>query len=153
MPEETNDELSQVKKERDEYLNGWKRAKADLINFQKDEAQRAEELIRYSKSGLIKELITVLDSFDIALAAMEKAGKSEKGVAMIESQLRDVLRRAGVSKIEVMIGGPFDANFHEAIAEAESEQPAGSIIEVAEQGYELNGKVIRPARVVLSKDK
>jgi molecular chaperone GrpE len=151
MPEETPSELEQLKKERDEYLNGWKRAKADLINYQKEEARRLEDVIRYSNAGLIKELITVLDSFGLALSVMEKAGKSEKGITMIKSQLEEAMRKAGVEKVTVTVGGPFDANFHEAVAEAESDKPAGSIMEVVEQGYSLQGRVIRPARVVLSK--
>lgn len=149
--EETLPELEQLKKERDEYLNGWKRAKADLINSQKEEARRLEDVIKYANAGLIKELITVLDSFDLAISVMEKDGKGEKGIYMIKSQLEDTLKRAGVEKINVAAGNPFDANFQEAVAEAESDQPSNTIVDVVEQGYTLNGRVIRPARVRIAK--
>ncbi len=152
MPEEPT-EIDQLKKERDEYLNGWKRAKADLINYQKEEARRLEEVVKYANAGLIKELITVLDSFDLAISVMEKDGKGEKGISMIKGQLEDALKRAGVEKIAVAVGNPFDANFQEAVAEAESDQPVNTIVAVVEQGYTLHGRVIRPARVKISKGK
>ncbi len=153
MDESPVGELEQLKKERDEYLNGWKRAKADLINYQKEEAARLEDVIRYAKAGMVKDLIAVLDSFELALSVMEKDGRSEKGIFMIKGQLEEALKRAGVEKISVAVGNPFDANFQETVAERESDQPAGTIMEVAEQGYMLQGRVIRPARVILSKEK
>ena len=84
MSEEAPNELEQLKKERDEYLNGWKRAKADLINYQKEEIQRLDEMAKYAKGSLVKDLIAVLDSFDLALAVLEKDGKAEKGFYMIK---------------------------------------------------------------------
>ena len=136
-----------LKQERDEYLNGWKRAKADLINYQKDEAKRFEEVIKFANAAMIKELISVLDSFNLAL----RDGKEDKGIYMIQSQLEDALKKAGLEKIETSVGKKFDPNFHEAVAETESEKPSGEIVEEIERGYLLNGKVFRPARVKISK--
>ncbi len=145
------EQFDKLAAEREEYLNGWKRAKADLINYQKEEARRLEEVMKYANLGLIKELITVLDSFDLALSVLEKDGKSEKGIYMIKSQLEDTLKRAGVERIPVELGSQFNTNFQESIVEAESDQPVGSILEIIEQGYTMSGRVIRPARVKLSK--
>lgn len=147
--EKLKQEIEQCKKEREEYLNGWKRAKADLINYQKDEAKRFEEVIKFSNAAMVKELISVLDSFSLAL----KNGKADKGIYMIKSQLEDTLKKTGLEKSESSVGKKFDPNFHEAVAEAESDMPAGDIIEEIESGYLLNGKVLRPARVKVSKSK
>ena len=155
MDEEKVKELEQLKNDCDEYLNGWKRAKADLINYQKEEARRLEEVVKYANAGMIKELIGVLDSFDLAISVIEKDGSTSspqiKGIYMIKSQLEDALKRAGVDKIAVAAVNMFDANFQESVAEAEADQPVGSILEVIEQGYMLHGRVIRPARVKISK--
>jgi len=151
--EELNKKFEQCGKEREEYLNGWKRAKADLINYQKDEAKRFEEILKFGHIDLIRDFIPVLDSFDLALSVLEKEGKAEKGIYMIRSQMEDVLKKRGVERIIVTVGALFDPNLHESIGEVESNEPAGSIALEVERGYLLNGRVIRPARVKLSKSK
>lgn len=155
MPEENSKELEkeleQFKKEREEYLNGWKRAKADLINYQKDEAKRFEELAKFAQAVVIKDLIPVLDSFDLALTVLEKEGRADKGVYMIRAQLEDVMKKNGLERMAVSIGSPFDPNLQETIGEVESEKPSGTVVEEVEKGYLLNGRVIRPARVKIAK--
>jgi len=157
--EKDNDELKKkleaCEKERDEYLNGWKRAKADFINAQKDEAKRFEEILKFGQTELIKELITTLDSFDLAIAALEKDGtatkEAAKGLYLIRSQIEDVLKKRGLERMVIKVGQLFDPSLQEAIGEIESDQPAGTIIEEIERGYLLHGRVIRPARVKISK--
>lgn len=148
---QSEEELKKCQTDRDEYLNGWKRAKADLINFQKDEVKRLEEAIKFGNWDLVRDLITVLDSFDLAIAALEKNGPVEKGVYMIRHQLEDALRKRGLERIIISTGQPFDPALHEAIGEIESSKPSGAIAEEVERGYLLSGRVIRPARVKLSK--
>lgn len=145
--------LEHCQKEREEYLNGWKRAKADLINYQKDEAKRFEELLKFGSADLIKDVIPVLDNFDLALSVLEKEGKAEKGIYMIRAQLEDVLRKRGLEKITVTVGSQFDPNLEEALGEIESERPAGTVALIIGNGYTLNGRVLRPARVKLAKAK
>ena len=144
-------ELSKHQKERDEYLDGWKRAKAELLNYKKDEARRFEAVLKFANESLVKELLTVLDSFDFAIASFEKDSKTQKGLFLIKSQLEDILKRNGLERIKVEIGQPFNPEFHEAIAKIESNQPANIIVEEIEAGYILNGKVIRPARIKIAK--
>ena len=144
-------ELSSALKERDEYLDGWKRAKAELINYKKDEVKRFEEVIKLSNEELIKELLLVLDSFDLGLASLEKEGLAQKGIYLIRSQLRDILKSYGLEEIAISAGQIFDPKIQEAVAEIESNQPAGTVIEEVEKGYLLNGRVIRPARVKIAK--
>ncbi len=146
-----HDELQDITKERDEYLNGWKRAKADLINYQKDESKRSEEILKYASLDTVKDLIPVLDSFDFALQALDKEGKAEKGMYMIRSQIEDILKRRGLERISVSPGDIFDTRIHEAVGEVSSSHPPGSIAEEVEKGYMLQGRVVRPVRVKLTK--
>lgn len=134
--------------EREEYLNGWKRAKADLINYQKDEAKRFEEILKFANSGLLAELVKVLDSFD--LAAKHSPAEAAT-LAPVRSQLEDILKKQGLEKIPVEAGQPFSPAKQETVGEMESVHPPGSIAEVVGEGYILNGKVIRPVKVKLSK--
>lgn len=156
-PTEGADELSQLKAQRDEYLQGWQRAKADFINYKKEEMRRMEEVARYGQENLILELITVMDNFDLGLSAMEKNGPVEKGVYMIRSQMEDILKKYGLEKLPVKPGDPYDPSIGEAIAEVEappeSEAEPGSIADVIEPGYKLYEKLIRPARVRIIKSK
>lgn len=145
--------LGQCQKERDEYLDGWKRAKADLINYKKEEAKRFETIVKFSNEALVKDLINVLDSFDLALAALEneKDHKIIKGLYLIKSQLEDILRKNGLEPVVVSVGQQFNPALQMAIASVESDKPSGTVVEEVERGYLLNGKLIRPVRVKVAK--
>ena len=80
-------ELQKCEAQRDEYLAGWQRAKADFINYKKEEMVRLEEFARYQNADLVMELVRVLDSFDLGIAALEKKGGVDRGVYMIRAQL------------------------------------------------------------------
>lgn len=147
------DDKNDIQKQAEEYLNGWKRAKADLINYQKDEKKRFEEFAKFSNAAMIKEMVSVLDNFDLAISAMEKQGSPDKGIYMIRTQLADALKKQGLEAMAVNPGEVFDPSVHEAVGETESDHPPGAIAEVLENGYILNGQVIRPARVKISKSK
>ncbi len=160
-------------RERKEYLDGWQRAKADAINYKKDEQRRFEELARYATGDLLLELIGVLDNFDLALGAgappeadpvrsqtpLASADVSahrtsngvEKGIVLIRGQLENVLRKQGVEAMEGTVGEQFNPELHEAIGEEESAAPAGAVARILQKGYRLRGRIIRPARVKLSK--
>src|SRR3989338_263024 len=105
---DSKDELKKAKAERDEYLDGWKRAKADLINYKRDELRRLEQVVQFANEEMINDVIIVLDSFELAIASMEKDNPAEKGTHMIMSKLQDVLKKRGVSRIEVNEGDKFD---------------------------------------------
>ena len=147
-------DIEKLKQERDEYLDGWKRAKADLINYKKDEFKRFEEVIHFANEDIILDLLTVLDSFELAVGAMEKSGAVERGVYLIKGQLQDVLRKRGLERIEAKEGGVFDPSVHEAVAVLETEAEMDNIVAgEVEVGYALAGKVIRAAKVRVYKRK
>lgn len=170
MPEETkkleevdgakefSEKLKKCEAEKEDYLNGWKRARADFINYQKDEAKRFEDVIKFSNWDLIRDLITVLDSFAAFERSLEgeprpngKLGRDLAGMFIIRNQLEDTLKKRGLERIMISVGQPFDPAFHEAISEVESDAQPGTIAEEVEKGYLLNGRVIRPARVKIAK--
>ncbi|MDI6717580.1 MAG: nucleotide exchange factor GrpE [Patescibacteria group bacterium] len=165
---QSDGEFLKIKKERDEYLDGWQRARAELINYKKDEMKRFELIAKFSNESLIRDLITVLDSFSFAILALESQPRDNteqarddahkkqfssdlKGVYLIKSQLEDILKNCGLEKLSVSEGQNFDPSIHEAVAEVESDYPSGIIVEEIEKGYILNGKVIRPSRVKIAK--
>lgn len=137
-------------KERKEYLDGWQRAKADLINYRKDEQRRFEDLARYATEDLLQELIGILDNFDLALSVAAPS-EVEKGIVLIRGQLESVLRKQGVEAMESTTGEQFNPEMHEAIGEEESEASAGAVARILQKGYRRHGRIIRPARVKLSK--
>lgn len=144
-------EIETLKKQCDEYLDGWKRAKADFINYRKDESRRLDSVLKFSNETIIKDLVNVLDSFDLAIQSLEGDSKLEKGVYLIRTQLEDILKKYGLERIMVSAGQQFDPALHEAIASVESDKPSGTIVDEVEKGYMLSGKLIRAARVKVSK--
>lgn len=149
---DTKKELKQTKQDRDEYLDGWKRAKADLINYKRDELKRLEQVVHFASEDMMRDLITVLDSFDLALASMKKDDPAEKGIYLIKSKLEKVLKDKGLVKIDVEVGGKFDPAYHEAISVIEDESgKSETIAEEFEVGYMLHKKVLRAAKVKIYK--
>ncbi len=146
-------ELDTARQERDEYLNSWKRAKADLINFQKDESKRIEQMALYGQQYLVQEMLMVLDSFDLAMASLTDES-AKKGLEMIRGQMEEVLKRQGVERIGVSPGDTLDVSIHEPISEQELDMNdekqnalAGKIVAELVSGYTMHNKVIRPAKV------
>lgn len=146
------EKLKQCETERKEYLDGWQRAKADHINYRKDEAKRFEDMARFIVSGFLIDLLPALDSFEIALGH-EMPKDAERGILIIRSQLEDILKKRGLSDILVKEGEVFNPEMHESIGEADSPHPAGTVAETVQKGYLFQKKVLRPARVRLSKGK
>ena len=144
------EELKSCEAERKEYLEGWQRAKADYINFKKDEGKRFEDMARFVTASIVEEFLPVLDSFDLALQhGVPK--EVEKGIMLIRSQFEDVLRKRGIGEIAVGAGDPFDPAKHESVGETKSEHPPGTIADVVQKGYMYRERVMRPARVRLAK--
>lgn len=149
---EEKNELEELKKKADEYLNGWKRAQADFANYKKDEVRRFEELAKYATGSFMKDLLVVLDSFDLALVSREGSEASQKGILIIKSQLLSILKSRGLEEIKVKPGEDvFNPSIHEAVTERESDKASETVIEVVEKGYTLHGKIVRPVRVVIAK--
>jgi molecular chaperone GrpE len=154
-------ELQKLKKDKDEYLKGWQKERADFINYKKDEKERFKEVVRFSNERIIKSLIAILDGFDLATESFLKQGKDKKenqyylkGIYLIKSQLEDILEKEGIEKIKVKLGDLLNPAIHEVVTVIENEKsPPDTITEILEKGYVLNSKVIRPCRVIVAKAK
>jgi molecular chaperone GrpE len=146
--------LAEAEQQRDEFRKLAQMTQADFENYQKRFQRTLAEERRYAQKPLAGDLLSTLDNLDRALAAArqnKEDGPLVQGVSMVQSQLLDVLRRHGVTKIETQ-GQPFDANLHEAVMQQPSaEHPPGTVLQTLEQGFMLHDRVLRPARVVVSK--
>ena len=145
--------LAEAERQRDEYRAGWQRAKADFLNYKKEELRHLEEVSRYGNADLIKELVGIMDNFDLALRTLEKEGPVEKGIYIIRTQIEDILKKRGLERIALKPGDPFDPAIAEALSAVDAEQPPGTVVEEIEPGYRLYEKVLRPARVIVSREK
>lgn len=146
------EKLKKAEQEKQEYLVGWQRAKADLINARKrDEADRLE-FVKYANERLVEGLIPVLESFDMAIGNKESWEKVDKnwrvGVEYIYSQLKKVLNESGLEEVDPL-GKAFDVNRDEAseYVPVTEEKDNHKIIAVVQKGYTLNGRVLRPPKV------
>ena len=151
------DALAKVTAERDEYLQGWQRAKADFANAKKRMEESMSEYRTMANEGLIEELLPVLSSFEMAFSNKEAWEKIDKnwrmGVEHIYMQLKGILNQNGLKEVDPM-GTKFDPNLHEAVRhEPSSNAEENTIIQVLEKGYTLGTKLIRPAKVVVAEHK
>ena len=148
-PEPT--ELEKVQLERDEYLAGWQRAKADFINYQKEEQARLTGFIGFAKEDLISDILFVLDSFDLAVLNA-KDENEKRNFELVKLQLLNILKKNGLEKIEVQLGEQFNPSLQEVVEVITgTESPPHTVVEIASSGYKLNGKVIRATRVKVAK--
>lgn len=142
-------ELEKIKKERDEYLAGWQRAKADFANYQKEEARRQEEFAKWALAVFMTELLPIIDSFDVALAQSTNEAET-MGLKLIRNQFVSTLAKYGLAPIPAEKGAKFNPELHEAISHEPSDQPEDTILEEVQKGYLLHERVLRPAKVKVS---
>ncbi len=124
---------------------------ADIVNIRKRNATDRAELLKFSGFNLSGRILPVLDSLDKALEAAED-GPLADGVRLTRDNLLEVLKGEGLTQIEV--GAEFDPNTMEALSTlpASDEYPDGTIIDTLESGWMYKDRVLRPARVVVSKE-
>ena len=151
--EQDLDELVAKAKQRDDYLALAQRTQADFENFRKRAAREKAEAGDRGMGKLAKELLPALDHLELALRATEEHEGAEdvvKGFRLVHEELLGALERVGIQGFSPK-GEPFDPNEHEAMAQqpADGAEP-GTVVEVYQRGYRLNGQVLRPARVVVA---
>ena len=145
---ELSRELEAVRKERDEYLENMRRMKADLENSRTRLEREHARLDQLASERLVKELLPILDNLERAL---EAESDIKKGVEATRDQLVAVLAQEGLNPISSE-GQSFDPVVNEALmGKPSDEHEENTVIQTLERGYMLNGKVIRPAKVVVSK--
>lgn len=145
--------LKKAVEEKQDYLQGWQRAKADFVNFKRDAEERVADSRRYGAAEVIEELIPLLDQFDMAVAAPQWNEAPEgfrKGMEGIRKGLHKVLESHGVISYNP-IGEPFDPVRHEPLSTAPTNDPKKDqvVVQALQPGYIQNGKILRPAKVVI----
>ena len=142
------EELEATRLERDQYLDALRRLKAEFENSRKRQERERARILSMASERLVQELLPVLDNLDRAL---EAGGDIREGVQATREQLADVLAEEGLLPV-ASDGQPFDPNVHDAVMGQPSEEhEEGTIIQTFQRGYLLNGKPIRPAKVVVAK--
>ena len=153
-PEAKATELDECKAKCEEYLNGWKRAKADFINYKREEFDRSQELVRYAKESFLESLLPMLDNLRLVQNQMPRELQEDahvKGLLMVKVQLEDFLKGQGVEAVD-SLGKNFDPALHEVLQMVEVEgKGSGTVTEEIEKGYTVNGRLLRPAKVKVAK--
>ena len=145
-------DIKQLKAEKEEYLNGWQKERAEFANYRKQEDERRAMFSEAVRERILTRFLSVIDSFNMAFAnkvAWEKVDENwRKGVEYIYSQLNTIFEEYGV-KMVGEVGDVFDPNVYESIdvVETDKKEMDHKVATVIQKGYKLGDRVIRPARV------
>lgn len=158
----TQSDLEQLKKQNEEYLQGWKRAMADYQNLKKETEREKTIAIKYGSQTAILSMLPCLDHFREAVAHISKEDESKGwvvGILLIKKEMEETFKQFGLEELECL-GELFDPTKHEAVGEdLPSESLAkegdgiksGIVIKEVQKGYKLNGEILRPSKVIISK--
>ncbi len=145
-------DLKIAKKEKEEYLTGWQKERADFANYKKNEEDRQISYKENLREHILNRFLSVADSFNMAFANKEAWEKVDpnwrKGVEYIYSQMNSVFEEYGVKEIGI-VGEVFDPNIHESIdtVATDKKEMDHTIAVVIQKGYKMGDRVMRPARV------
>ena len=152
--EELRRQAEDLQKEKNELFGKLQRVSADYINFQKRAAKQTADTIAYEKEKIIKTLLPALDNFEHTLQNAQSAEDADvllKGIRIVYDQILGILKTHGVEHIKAL-GEKFDPALHEVIMQrAEPDREENIVLEEFQKGYKLNGRVIRPSRVIINK--
>ena len=145
-------DLKVAKKEKEEYLTGWQKERADFANYKKDETERNTKFREYAKEQVLESFLSVNDSFNMAFAnkeAWEKVDKAWRtGIEYIYNQMQNTFAEFGVSAVGI-VGEKFDPTIHESIETVgtDEENKDHTVATVTQKGYKFGERILRPARV------
>ncbi|MDA0746493.1 MAG: nucleotide exchange factor GrpE [bacterium] len=153
--EEASDPLEEARKEAEAYKDRWLRLAAEFENYKKRTSREFDALVQSASESVIRDLLPVLDAVGRALDHGTEGNTDSEayqaGVKMIMEQFPKALFDRGLSEIEA-VGQAFDPNYHEALMQVESEEYGeGVVTNVVERGYALGDRVLRHAKVVVSR--
>jgi len=147
--------IATLEKDKKDNWDRYLRAAADLENLRKRQKREMDDVRLESKGRVLKEMLPVVDNLERAIEhATSQAGTNPivEGVQLVLRQFLTAFERLDVTPIEAG-GQPFDPNLHEAISQAESDQPPGTVVQVLQRGYKSGERLLRPALVVVAKAK
>lgn len=151
------DKLKKCEADKQEYLAGWQRAKADFINARKEEQEAREDFKKYAKEGVVSEFLAVADGFDRAFSepSWQNIDKNwQDGIKYLYNHFASILKDFGVEPIEAK-GKPFNPQEHEALeyVETTNAEEEGVVLMEARKGYKMHQKILRPSQVKVGKFK
>ncbi len=149
---DSEDPMAGLQADLDRFRDLALRSQADFENYKKRASREKEEAVKYANSALLQQLVSILDNFELGLAAAKTQAQESpiySGMVLVQKQLNDLLSENGLEPIEAE-GKKFDPNLHEAIAHEPNESREGTVIRQARRGYRLRDRLLRPARVVVS---
>jgi len=153
------EKIKKLTSEKDEYMNGWQRERADFVNYKKRSEEERKDYIKFANENLLEEMLTVLESFDMAFMNKEQWNAVPQnwrvGVEYIHSQLVKILDDNGLKEFVPKVGDKFDVKSHvaEEVIPVDSESEDGVIKEIKKKGYTMNGKIIIAPKVVVGEFK
>jgi molecular chaperone GrpE len=146
------DEIKKIQAERDALYDRLARQQADLENYRKRVEKEKNDFREFAVADVLKSILPVLDTFNLALRAQGSGDDLRKGVELIRKQLEDVLAKAGVQPISAP-GQQFDPHVHEAIEMVESSDVRDNhVLEELQRGYKFKERLLRPAMVRVAKN-
>lgn len=149
------EKIKKLQAEKEEYMNGWQRERADFVNFKKRAEEEKKDYIKFANENLLEEMLAVLESFDMAFMNKEQWNSVPEnwrvGVEYIHSQLVKILDDNGLREFIPKIGDKFDPNLHvaEEMVSVEKSEEDGTIRGLKKKGYTLNNKIIIAPKVVV----
>lgn len=160
-PDETNaikaleEELASAQAEANENHDRMLRMAAELDNFKKRSTRELEELKKYANESLLKQLLTIVDNLERAIASASPDSENDQrvvdGISLTLAETMKILERHSVRAIE-SLGQPFDPTYHQAMCQEESrDQPPNTVVQEFQKGYLIHDRLLRPAMVVVSK--
>jgi len=152
--EELMEAFKEMKEKATKNYDLYLRSLADIENMKKRNAKDKEEWVKYSNESLIKDILPVLDNLEKALSHSQEGNSLHalrEGVDLTLKGLKDALGKSGLKEVDAL-GLPFDPCFHEAVSQMEDNRvEAGHVLHEFQKGYVLNGRLIRPSKVVVSR--
>lgn len=149
-PEE--DPVASMQADLDRFRDLALRTQADFENYKKRCAREKDDAIKYANTSLLEKLVSIVDNFELGLAAAKGAGEQSpiySGMSMVLKQLTDFLTDNGLQPIDA-VGQKFDPNLHEAIAHEPSDAQENHVVRQTRRGYKFRDRLLRPAAVVVS---
>ena len=142
------EKLKEAEAKAKEYLDGWQRERAEIANARKRDEEGKREFVKFATEGLVIEILSVLDSFDMAGGHASTSSAQAAHMEPVRKQLLSILENQGLKVLDPL-GQEFDPREHESIGvvETSKSEEDHKILEVVQKGYILSGKIIRPAKV------
>lgn len=152
--EEAIKQLTATEAKANQHWETVLRTQAEMENIRRRNEQSLTQAHKYALEKIARELLPVVDNLERGLTQMgdeEETSALRTGVELTLKQLQGVLEKFAIKPVEPAVGSSFDPTLQEAMTTRDSDEPAGTILEVLQKGYQLNDRLLRPALVVVAK--